>query len=466
MLKRSNLDSKSGTKTDRATQWSIPVVNHTWLEDCFVNWRNLSVGNEKYVRFSPTCDCSGFLGGKGIGRKVILDDAEQDIPTHDLAVPTGSIREVEEAIAVDENDLGTNSQHPNTNGEVEDVEMVDDDAPDVDEEMEMDEPPEPESAVKPSPTPQRRRRSGDAKPSIVEENGSQTPSRSALTRRRTQPQVEVVVPPRPGHTTPKKDSTSSAKVRKSASHTAVAAESPVSTKKSAPLKVKTHTRKSTVVEKEKEEEGEEEEEEPSSSKRPPPKKTQKRKRNESESEEEHEQPEEPTPGPSRTKPTKATQQRRAQYSSPPPAHLDDAPLRGRRSAAQKADEKLKGIMPDVINFEKQMKRGNVVGEWEKADMQQERSDKKAEKEKSKENAREKVKERASKKRRSDVRYDSPGLIPQPTLSYDLKCSTRGEEEEEDDLPSTSKTTKAAVHIMTTKVPVSEDTKKVWSTFRD
>ena len=123
-------------------------------------------------------------------------------------------------------------------------------------------------------------------------------------------------------------------------------------------------------------------------------------------------------------------------------------------------------MPDVINFEKQMKRGNVVGEWEKADTQKERSDKKAKEEKSKENAREKVKERASKKRRSDVRYDSPVLISQPTLSYDLKCSTRGEEEEEDDLPSTSKTTEAVVRIMTTKVQVSEDTKKVWATFRD
>ena len=140
MLKCLNLDSKSGTKTDRATQWSIPVVNHTWLEDCFVNWRNLSVGHEKYVRFSPACDCSGFLGDKGIGRKVILDDAEQDVPAQDFAAPTGSIREVEEAIAVDENDVGTGSQPPRVNHEGEDVEMVDGDAPDLGVDMEVDVP--------------------------------------------------------------------------------------------------------------------------------------------------------------------------------------------------------------------------------------------------------------------------------------------------------------------------------------
>ena len=482
MPKCSNLDSKSGTKTDRATEWSIPVVNHTWLEDCFVNWRNLSVGHEKYVRFSPTCDCSVFLGGKGMGRKVILEDAEQDIAPQGLAVPTGSIREVEEAIAVDENDLGTSSQHPNAKGGPEDVEMVDGDAPDVDEEMEVDVPPRPESAAKPSPTPMKRRRSGNSKPSAAEVTDSETPGRSALDSRQIQSQAEVAVPPRPGFATPKKDGTSStAKVRRLASHTVVAAESPVSAKKQALIRARTHARKSaTVFETEKEEdeeeegedeeeegEDEEEEEERTSSMRPPLKKTQKRKRNESESDEEHEQLEQPTPGPSKPKSTKATQQRRAQDSSPPPAYLDDIPSRGRRSAAQKAGEKLKDIMPDVINFEKEMRRGNVVSEWDKANTQRERSEKKAkEKEKSKENAGEKLKERASKKRRSDVRYVTPALTHHPTLPYDLECSAKEEEEEGDDVPSTSKTKEVVVRIVTTKVQVPEDTKKVRSMRRN
>jgi hypothetical protein len=173
-------------------------------------------------------------------------------------------------------------------------------------------------------------------------------------------------------------------------------------KRSNPVKLKTHAGKWIPAV---EEDEDAEEEEPVSTKRAPPKKTQKRGRYESESEEE---PGKPTPGPSKPKPTQAMKatQRPPLGSSPPPTHPNSAPLRGRRSAAQKADEKLKDIMPDVINFQKQMKRGTVVGEWEKAEKEQERADKTKEKEKSKENAREKMKETA-KRRRSGVRYESP-----------------------------------------------------------
>ena len=448
MFKLLDSDSKSGTKTDRASQWSIPVVNHTWLEDCFVNWRNLSVGHEKYVRFSPACDCSGFLGNKGMGRKVILDDAEQDVPTQDFGVPTGSIREVEEAIAVDENDLGTGSEHPFVKDETEDVEMLDNDAPDADVDIEMDVPSDREPTASPSPSPQKRRRSGNSKHSVAEEKGS---------RRRTRSQVEVVMPPRPDYSSPRRENTST-KVKKSVSRKLMASESPASSKKSSPVKVKTPMRKSVAAV----EEEEEEEEEPVSAKRALSKKGQKRKRDDSESEEEHERPEKPTPGPSKPKSTQATRttQRHAQESSPPPARLADVPLRGRRSAAQKADEKLKDIMPDVINFQKQMKRGTVVGEWEKAEREQDRADKRTkEKEKSKENARLKA-----KRRRGDVRYDSSQSILQPTRPYHLDCSSEEEEDEEDDEPQTSKPAGTGVHIMTTKVQLSEDTKRVRSIF--
>ena len=424
MLKLSNIDSKSGTKTDRAAQWSIPVVNHTWLEDCFVNWRNLSVGQEKYVRFSPACDCSGFLGDKGIGRAVILDDAEQNAPTQDLNAPTGSIREVEEAIAVDDNDLETGTERPRVKDEDEDVEMVDGDVLDAGADTGADVPPKRERTASPSPVSKKRRRSGDAKPSAAEENDSSTPRRPALTGRRTHSQDEVAMPPHPDRASPRKDKTPvSAKVKKSISHKLVASESTVSAKRSTPVKAKARTRKSVpAVEEEAEEEAEaeEEEEEPASTKRAKRKKIQKR-RDESESEEEHERPEKPAPGPSNPKPTQATKatQRPLRESPSPSVHRDDAPLRGRRSAAQKADEKLKDIMPDVINFQKQMKRGTVVGEWEKAAKEQDRADKKTkEKEKSKENARDKAKE-AAKRRRSDVRYYSSELIFRPTQDSPL-----------------------------------------------
>ena len=413
ILKPSNLNSKSGNKTNRAAQWSIPVVNHTWLEDCFVNWRNLSVGHEKYVRFSPACDCSGFLGDKGMGRKVILDDAEQGGPTQNLTALTGSIKEVEEAIAVDEDDLGTSSEHPRAKGEAEDVEMVDDDGPGAGVDMAVGVPPKRERTASPSPAPKKRRRSGNAKSSVTEENDPRTPSRPALTRRRMHSQVEVVMPPRPDYALPRKDNTP-AKVTKSTSHKLVAAESPASAKRSNPVKVQTPAKKSVPAV---EEEGVDE---PVSIKSAPPKKAQKRRQDESESEEDHELPEKPAPGPSNPKSTQVTRatQRPPQDSSPPPAHLDDAPSRGRRSAAQKADERLKDIMPDVINFQKELKRGAVVGEWEKAEKERERADKKTkEKEKSKENARDKMKGTA-KGRRSDIRYDSESIFqPSQGLPY-------------------------------------------------
>jgi hypothetical protein len=125
VLKVPRLGSKLGTKSDKAAQWSIPIVNHTWLEDCFVRWQNLSVGQEKYVRFSPTCDFSGFLGDKGMGRTVILDDAEHGVHPRGLGALTDSV--------VDENDLGTDSPRPRVKDEAEDAETADSDVGETEE---------------------------------------------------------------------------------------------------------------------------------------------------------------------------------------------------------------------------------------------------------------------------------------------------------------------------------------------
>lgn len=45
-------------------------MNHTWLEDCFIKWRNLTVGLEKYIGFAPNMDFSQLLGRRGVGRGV------------------------------------------------------------------------------------------------------------------------------------------------------------------------------------------------------------------------------------------------------------------------------------------------------------------------------------------------------------------------------------------------------------
>ncbi|KAK0212813.1 hypothetical protein DFS33DRAFT_1284670 [Desarmillaria ectypa] len=66
---------QTGVKVTKAQAWSIPVVNHTWLEDCFIKWRNLTVGLDKYIGFAPNMDFSQLLGRRGVGR-VVEDLAE------------------------------------------------------------------------------------------------------------------------------------------------------------------------------------------------------------------------------------------------------------------------------------------------------------------------------------------------------------------------------------------------------
>ncbi|KAJ7737483.1 hypothetical protein B0H14DRAFT_2190906, partial [Mycena olivaceomarginata] len=40
-----------GSKTVKAAEWSIPVVHHLWLEDCFLWWQALMPVLEKYVLY-------------------------------------------------------------------------------------------------------------------------------------------------------------------------------------------------------------------------------------------------------------------------------------------------------------------------------------------------------------------------------------------------------------------------------
>ncbi|KZT24310.1 hypothetical protein NEOLEDRAFT_1242555 [Neolentinus lepideus HHB14362 ss-1] len=76
-----------GNKTEKARNWNIPVVNHTWLEDCFVQWRNVTVGLEKYISFPPGVDFSTVLGEKGIGRAVLDKELERALDAADLEEP-------------------------------------------------------------------------------------------------------------------------------------------------------------------------------------------------------------------------------------------------------------------------------------------------------------------------------------------------------------------------------------------
>ena len=67
-----------GQKTDKARAWSLPVVNHTWLEDCFIQWRHLTTSTKKYITFPCGMDFSRLLGERGVGvRGVELCDEEE-----------------------------------------------------------------------------------------------------------------------------------------------------------------------------------------------------------------------------------------------------------------------------------------------------------------------------------------------------------------------------------------------------
>lgn len=98
-------------KTQRAVTWSIPIVNHTWLEDCFIAWKNLTVGVDKYILFPPGVDFGKMLmtpiggtsassvhmtsggpvpGGRGVG-PIDIDSEEQ----RDAEYRRGMVDEVE-----------------------------------------------------------------------------------------------------------------------------------------------------------------------------------------------------------------------------------------------------------------------------------------------------------------------------------------------------------------------------------
>lgn len=64
-----------GTKTDKASTWGISVVNHTWLEDCFDSWQNITCAKEKYVCFPPGYDFTSNLGERGY---TLLEEDEKD----------------------------------------------------------------------------------------------------------------------------------------------------------------------------------------------------------------------------------------------------------------------------------------------------------------------------------------------------------------------------------------------------
>ena len=101
--------------------WSIAVVNHTWLEDCFAQWKNLTTTNPKYSVFPPGVDYSKLLTNRnlhGIGwdpaelealETLTEEDVQDDVVERDMEVrgamslgaqSIASMKEVEDAVTM------------------------------------------------------------------------------------------------------------------------------------------------------------------------------------------------------------------------------------------------------------------------------------------------------------------------------------------------------------------------------
>ncbi|KAH0588548.1 hypothetical protein H2248_004377 [Termitomyces sp. 'cryptogamus'] len=179
----------SGQKTEKAASWSIPIVNHLWLEDCFVKWRNLTVALEKYIVFPPGVDFSRQLGDRGVGRGVEEigeddlefleqeDDVEETVapePQSEVSNPqdgekktngsaeplstpgsTRDAKEVEEVVRADgDGDLHMQVELQAFQVEVEELtttKMAENEDEDEDEPMEEEE--EPPASFRPTLTP-------------------------------------------------------------------------------------------------------------------------------------------------------------------------------------------------------------------------------------------------------------------------------------------------------------------------
>jgi hypothetical protein len=67
--------SKSGTKTSKAEEWNIPVINHTWIEDCLTSWTNINLasGSGKYTKYPGGVNYASILGERGFGHPQTVD---------------------------------------------------------------------------------------------------------------------------------------------------------------------------------------------------------------------------------------------------------------------------------------------------------------------------------------------------------------------------------------------------------
>ncbi|KAF8209152.1 hypothetical protein K438DRAFT_1904228 [Mycena galopus ATCC 62051] len=118
---------KSGSKTSKAAEWLIPVVNHTWLEDCFLRWQSLTPALEKYVLHPTGVVFSDLLGERGFGTgiKEIVDaevaamEEEQQDPDNEMRRGGWKTRRVSERTEAEEESEELDAEPRNKRRKVE-----------------------------------------------------------------------------------------------------------------------------------------------------------------------------------------------------------------------------------------------------------------------------------------------------------------------------------------------------------
>jgi hypothetical protein len=57
---------KYGKKVAHADEWNIPILNHLWLEECFVQWMDVPTCREAFCTFPPGVSFLNFLSERSL----------------------------------------------------------------------------------------------------------------------------------------------------------------------------------------------------------------------------------------------------------------------------------------------------------------------------------------------------------------------------------------------------------------
>ncbi|TCD65714.1 hypothetical protein EIP91_002290 [Steccherinum ochraceum] len=405
--------TRDGKKTQKADSWSIPVVNHLWLEDCFVQWRHLAQTPDRYTDYPPGLDFSKLLTQRSLVKVGYdpsdLDLIQKEVEAEERGEPMGT------------NPILSFLATGQSAKEVEDVVMADDGA---DQDLQMDVDDEPtttakKTRAKPTPKPKstsRKPASRTALPQDDDEVESETPAVKTRSKRasmagkkggrRAVESEDEDVSPTKKRVSPRKRALADeheggeedeqpkplkkpAIKRTYGSSSRAPPPEPEETDREgtppavSPSKTSLHTPKRTVsvlvptyeqVKSASKSSLGRDAEPPVSPKRG------RKSLDESKPGPSSRSPVSslsPPPSPQRTRKTSST---RHPATPAGPSHVVATPVTlgrspSKRSAATRATQKLREeVMPDVLNFQKELKRGNVRSTW---DHEQQASAKKA-----------------------------------------------------------------------------------------